>query len=77
MLNRAPKQKVCFVQQHKVSALALLVIAAAFAVIAELPLAITCFAAPILFELVGDVAMGLGKCPFVAAGHPQELDQTH
>ena len=55
----------------------LLVVAAVFVVVAELPAAIARFAVPILLELLGVIAIGLGKCPVVVAEHPQELDPTH
>ena len=64
-------------QQLEDVVLALVVVAAVFVVVAKLPSAIACFAVPILLELVGIVAIVLGKCPVVAAEHPQELDPTH
>ena len=68
---------VLWVEQHGVTVLVLLVIAAVIVIVAELPLAIACFAVQILLELVGVVAIGHGKCPVVVAEHPQELDPTH
>ena len=63
--------------QHEDVVLALLEFAAVSVVAAELSPAIACFAVQILLELVGVVAIGLGKFPVVVTEHPQELDPTH
>ena len=76
MANALPdaNAKGSVVWQHEVTVQALLVAAAAFVVVTELPLAISCFAIPNLLELTEVVAIGLKKCPVVVAGHQQELD---
>ena len=70
MLDQVTKQKECWVQQYGVAVLVLLLVAAVFVVVAELPLVI-------LLELVGVVAIGVGKCPVVVAQHPHIKQALH